>query len=84
MADRQDLQNRQNWQDRRVAVFKAGYIGLVTGACLPELGHRVVVRDIDPDRIAIGTDDPATCRSAGRKPRAPAASAHKTRISLAV
>jgi UDPglucose 6-dehydrogenase len=36
----------------RVAVFGAGYVGLVTGACLAELGHDVVVRDVLPDRIA--------------------------------
>jgi UDPglucose 6-dehydrogenase len=30
----------------RVAVFGAGYVGLVTGACLAELGHDVVVRDV--------------------------------------
>ena len=30
----------------KVAVFGAGYVGLVTGACLAELGHDVVVRDI--------------------------------------
>ena len=36
----------------RVAVFGAGYVGLVTGACLAELGHPVVVRDVLPDRIA--------------------------------
>jgi threonine dehydrogenase-like Zn-dependent dehydrogenase len=36
-----------------VAVFGAGYIGLVTGACLAELGHTVAVRDIVPDRIEI-------------------------------
>ncbi|GAA2210810.1 UDP-glucose/GDP-mannose dehydrogenase family protein [Nonomuraea monospora] len=39
--------------ERQVAVFGAGYIGLVTGACLAELGHRVVVRDIDPDKVAL-------------------------------
>ncbi len=38
---------------RRVTVFGAGYIGLVTGACLAELGHRVVVRDINADRIQL-------------------------------
>lgn len=37
---------------RRIAVFGAGYIGLVTAACFAELGHTVVVRDIAPDRIA--------------------------------
>jgi len=36
---------------RRIAVFGAGYVGLVTGACFAELGHDVVVRDIDETRI---------------------------------
>ena len=35
----------------RVAVFGAGYVGLVTGACFAELGHAVVVRDVIPERI---------------------------------
>jgi UDPglucose 6-dehydrogenase len=35
----------------RVAVFGAGYVGLVTGACFAELGHDVVVRDIVPGKI---------------------------------
>jgi UDPglucose 6-dehydrogenase len=35
----------------RVAVFGAGYVGLVTGACLAELGHAVVLRDVVPGRI---------------------------------
>jgi UDPglucose 6-dehydrogenase len=30
----------------KVAVFGAGYVGLVTGACFAELGHDVVVRDV--------------------------------------
>jgi UDPglucose 6-dehydrogenase len=30
----------------RLAVFGAGYVGLVTGACFAELGHEVVVRDV--------------------------------------
>ncbi|WP_328611557.1 UDP-glucose/GDP-mannose dehydrogenase family protein [Amycolatopsis sp. NBC_00345] len=34
-----------------IAVFGAGYIGLVTGACLAQLGHRVTVRDIQPRRV---------------------------------
>ncbi|MGW3009083.1 UDP-glucose dehydrogenase family protein [Streptomyces sp. NPDC001219] len=38
---------------RTVAVFGAGYIGLVTGACLAELGHRVTVRDVQPERIRL-------------------------------
>ncbi|MFH8626032.1 UDP-glucose dehydrogenase family protein [Streptomyces vietnamensis] len=40
-------------RNRRVVVFGAGYIGLVTGACLAELGHRVVVRDIAPEKVRI-------------------------------
>ena len=35
----------------RVAVFGAGYVGLVTGACLADLGHEVVIRDVLPERI---------------------------------
>jgi UDPglucose 6-dehydrogenase len=35
----------------RLAVFGAGYAGLVTGAGFAELGHGVVVRDIDAGRI---------------------------------
>lgn len=34
-------------------MFGAGYIGLVTGACFAELGHHVVVRDIDPEKVAL-------------------------------
>jgi UDPglucose 6-dehydrogenase len=36
---------------RRIAVFGAGYVGLVTGACFAQLGHHVVVRDIDENKI---------------------------------
>ncbi len=35
----------------RVAIFGAGYVGLVTGACLAELGHEVVIRDVVPEKI---------------------------------
>ena len=37
----------------RVAVFGAGYVGLVTGACFADLGHDVVVRDIVSEKIDI-------------------------------
>ncbi len=36
---------------QRVAVFGAGYVGLVTGACFAELGHHVVVRDVVAEKI---------------------------------
>ena len=35
----------------RVAIFGAGYVGLVTGACFADLGHEVIVRDVVSDRI---------------------------------
>ena len=35
----------------RIAVFGAGYVGLVTGACFAELGHHVVVRDVVDAKI---------------------------------
>ena len=35
----------------RIAVFGAGYAGLVTGACFAELGHTVTIRDIVPAKI---------------------------------
>ncbi|MER5582300.1 UDP-glucose/GDP-mannose dehydrogenase family protein [Streptomyces asoensis] len=38
---------------RHIAVFGAGYIGLVTAACFASLGHHVTVRDIQPERIRL-------------------------------
>ena len=35
----------------RVAVFGAGYVGLVTAACFADLGHDVVVRDVLVEKI---------------------------------
>jgi UDPglucose 6-dehydrogenase len=35
----------------RIAVFGAGYVGLVTGACFADLGHDVILRDVLPERI---------------------------------
>ena len=35
----------------KIAVFGAGYVGLVTGACMADLGHDVVVRDIVLEKI---------------------------------
>src|SRR6185369_1932960 len=37
----------------RIAFFGAGYAGLVSGACLAELGHTVVLRDIVPERVEV-------------------------------
>lgn len=35
----------------RIGVIGAGYVGLVTGACLASLGHQVTLRDIDPAKL---------------------------------
>jgi UDPglucose 6-dehydrogenase len=35
----------------RIAIFGAGYVGLVTGACFAELGYDVSVRDVVPEKI---------------------------------
>ena len=61
----------------RIAFFGAGYAGLVSGACLAELGHTVVIRDVAPERIEALTRRPRPvprARSRGadrREPRAP-------------
>jgi len=35
----------------KIAMFGAGYVGLVTGAAFADLGHDVVMRDVLPERI---------------------------------
>jgi UDPglucose 6-dehydrogenase len=35
----------------KIAMFGAGYVGLVTGASFADLGHEVVIRDVVPERI---------------------------------
>src|SRR2546423_13141330 len=35
----------------RISVFGAGYVGLVTGICLADLGHEVGIRDVVPQKI---------------------------------
>jgi UDPglucose 6-dehydrogenase len=36
----------------KVTIFGTGYVGLVTGACLSDVGHDVTCVDVDPDKIA--------------------------------
>jgi UDPglucose 6-dehydrogenase len=35
----------------KITVFGAGYVGLVTGACLAEMGNHVLCVDVDPRKI---------------------------------
>jgi UDPglucose 6-dehydrogenase len=35
----------------RIGIFGAGWVGLVTGVCLADLGHDVAIRDVVPERI---------------------------------
>ena len=35
-----------------VGVIGVGYVGLVTATCFADLGHQVVCRDINPQRVA--------------------------------
>jgi len=34
-----------------ITIFGSGYVGLVTGACMAEMGNHVVCVDIDEDKI---------------------------------
>ena len=35
----------------KLTIFGTGYVGLVTGACLAEVGHTVVCMDVDQTKI---------------------------------
>ncbi|MDF1653123.1 hypothetical protein P1J24_30460, partial [Pseudomonas aeruginosa] len=35
----------------KITVFGSGYVGLVTGACLADVGHSVVCVDVDKGKI---------------------------------
>ncbi|RMG55123.1 MAG: UDP-glucose/GDP-mannose dehydrogenase family protein [Gammaproteobacteria bacterium] len=35
-----------------ITIYGSGYVGLVTGACLAQVGNHVLCVDIDPDKIA--------------------------------
>ena len=36
----------------KVVVIGTGYVGLVTGTCLAEIGHDVICVDIDEKKVA--------------------------------
>ncbi len=36
----------------KITIFGSGYVGLVTGTCLADVGHEVVCVDVDADKVA--------------------------------
>jgi UDPglucose 6-dehydrogenase len=36
----------------KISIYGSGYVGLVTGACLAEVGNHVLCMDVDEDKIA--------------------------------
>ena len=51
MALRELVWSRSLAEEFNVGVVGAGYVGLVTGACLAHVGHRVVCADRDEGRV---------------------------------
>ena len=35
----------------KITIFGTGYVGLVTGACLADVGHHVLCMDVDQGKI---------------------------------
>lgn len=48
-----------------IAVIGTGYVGLVSGACLADRGHRVVCVDVDPDKVRAINEGVAPIHEAG-------------------
>ncbi|MFO7711085.1 MAG: UDP-glucose/GDP-mannose dehydrogenase family protein [Candidatus Woesearchaeota archaeon] len=43
----------------RISVFGSGYVGLVTGVCLADLGNEVICADVDEDKVRrLNSGDP--------------------------
>ena len=42
-----------------ICIVGTGYVGLVTGACLADFGHRVICVDVDAERIALDVESRA-------------------------
>jgi UDPglucose 6-dehydrogenase len=52
-AETAPLQQSNGNGRRKIAVVGTGYVGLVTGTCLAELGHTVVCLDTDATKVAM-------------------------------
>ncbi len=67
----------------RVAILGCGHVGLVTGACLAEIGHEVVCADNDPGKIhtlkqgALPIYEPNLDDIVARNTKAPTAEVHR-------
>lgn len=48
-----------------ISIIGTGYVGIVTGACLADAGHRVTCVDVDPDKVAMLRAGRPTCHEAG-------------------
>lgn len=49
----------------RISIIGTGYVGLVSGVCLADRGHRVTCVDIDPAKVALITNGKAPIHELG-------------------
>jgi len=38
---------------KNIGIIGSGYVGLVTGTCLAEIGHKVLCQDLDKDKVSV-------------------------------